>query len=252
MLPGLGPDPVVLLHERARPDFRDVFGALAERCTEIRTAVTGVRLSGVDLTDLDLSGLERFRVLVAELNAIQLDGEARAIHADPRKAPRADLLQRLLESGRLEVRAAPLGGWSPDFSVFAGDRTGPRGRADADIHWFERPYPHRGPAFASRAPERPGPRTGAAERHAELWDARARRRDPRCGASSRRRPRADRSRRCVETDRDFRLTPRMPGENLIIGPTEPRARCRSGVAQLVEQLTVNQRVTGSSPVAGAS
>ena len=40
-------------------------------------------------------------------------------------------------------------------------------------------------------------------------------------------------------------------QNLIYAPRHAApTRARSGVAQLVEQLTVNQRVTGSSPVAG--
>ena len=48
-----------------------------------------------------------------------------------------------------------------------------------------------------------------------------------------------------------RLVDTVLAQNLIYAP--PRAaptRRLSGVAQLVEQLTVNQRVTGSSPVAG--
>lgn len=166
ILPGLIPAPATLLDERGRPDFRDVFGALAARSTTIATAIRRVRLSAVDLTELALDGLVSFRVLVAELNAIQLDGEALAIQADPRRAPRVELLRDLLESERLEVRAAPLGGWSPDFSVFSA-AGGPLAVLSG-YHWFERPYPHRGPALASL---HPGDAARlAARRHQELWD----------------------------------------------------------------------------------
>ena len=78
LLPGLVPAPAVLLDELARPDLRDVFGALAARSARISTAIRRARLSGVDLTGLDLGRLDELRVLVAEINAIQLDAEALA------------------------------------------------------------------------------------------------------------------------------------------------------------------------------
>ncbi|MDA1102114.1 MAG: hypothetical protein O2956_00760 [Gemmatimonadetes bacterium] len=154
------------MDERGRPDFRDVFGALARRSTDVATAVTRVRLSTLDLDAAEVERVESFRVLVTELNALTLDAEARLIQADPRRAPRVELLRGMLESGRLEVRSAPLGGWSPDFTVFSGT-LGP----DAVLlgfHWFERPYPHRGPALT-------GLHFGdsarlAARRHRELWE----------------------------------------------------------------------------------
>jgi len=124
ILPGLSSEPAILLDERRRPDFRDVFGALVGRSADVAIAITRVRLSTVDLSELELGRLESFRVLVAELNAIQLDAEARTIQADPRRAAGADLLCALLESETLEVRSAPLAGWSPDFTVFS-DATGP-------------------------------------------------------------------------------------------------------------------------------
>ena len=53
---------------------------------------------------------------------------------------------RLLAEGRLRVRCAPLLDWAPNFSVFAG----PRGRRVLllGVHWFQIPYPSRGPALA--------------------------------------------------------------------------------------------------------
>lgn len=166
ILPGLTPSPAVLFDERVRPDFRDVFGTFASRAVDIATAMGRVRLSAVDLTRLDLDRLQSFRVLVSELNAIQLDGEAVAIQADPTKAPRVEVLRVMLESGKLEVRAAPLGGWSPDFTVFS-EADGPAALLSG-YHWFERPYPHRGPALASL--HRGDAARLAARRHHELWE----------------------------------------------------------------------------------
>ena len=155
-----------LLDDRGRPDFRDVFGALASRSKQISTAVTRVRLSTLDLKPAEIDGVEHFRVLVAELNALTLDSEARLIQADHRRAPRVERFRRMLEEGRLEVRSAPLAGWSPDFSVFSG---GPDPYAVlTGFHWFERPFPHRGPALASL--HYGDAARLAARRHEDLWD----------------------------------------------------------------------------------
>jgi hypothetical protein len=120
----------------------------------------------LDLDRGDLAKVQSLRVLVAELNALTLDSEARLIRADARRAPRVKLFRGLLEEGRLEVRSAPLGGWSPDFTVFSNEK-GPQSVVTG-FHWFERPYPHRGPAlgaihFADAA-------LLAARRHAEVWE----------------------------------------------------------------------------------
>ncbi|MGY8778106.1 MAG: hypothetical protein ACKVIN_08280 [Longimicrobiales bacterium] len=165
-LSGLVPSPAVLLDERSRPDFRDVFGHMVQASSDIAVAVTRVRLSTLDLDRGDLAKVQSLRVLVAELNALTLDSEARLIRADARRAPRVKLFRGLLEEGRLEVRSAPLGGWSPDFTVFSNEK-GPQSVVTG-FHWFERPYPHRGPAlgaihFADAA-------LLAARRHAEVWE----------------------------------------------------------------------------------
>jgi len=165
LLPGLTSAPAILLDERGRPDFRDVFGALARTSVDIATAVTRVRLSTVDLSLAELEGVEHFRVLVAEVNAIQLDAEARALQGDPRRAPNVELLRSLLESERLEIRSAPLGGWSPDFTVFSA--SGGPAAVVTGYHAFERPYPHRGPALA--AVHFGDAARLAAKRHGELW-----------------------------------------------------------------------------------
>ena len=143
----LVPSPGVLFDERARPDFRDLFGSLARGSDGVSIAVTRVRLSTVDLSAEELRSLRSFRVLVAELSALRLDAEARAMRAEPRRAANVNLLLDMMEAGRLEVRSAPLGGWSPDYTVFS--EGGTPSAALTGFHWFERPYPHRGPALAS-------------------------------------------------------------------------------------------------------
>lgn len=167
ILPGLVPSPAYLLDERGRPDFRDAFGALAQRSTQILTAVTRVRLSTVDLREQDLPALESMQVLVSEMSALSLDSEVRGLLHLPARAPNIRFLIGLLEQGRLEVRSAPLGGWAPDFTVFV-DAEGPRAVL-LGYHAFERPYPHRGPALASLHGG-DGARLAAA-RHQELWES---------------------------------------------------------------------------------
>lgn len=167
ILPGLVPSPAYLLDERGRPDFRDAFGALAARASQILTAVTRVRLSTVDLRRHDLPELESMQVLVSEMSALSLDSEARGLMQMPGRAPNIRFLIGLLEEGRLEVRSAPLGGWAPDFTVFV-EPEGPRAVL-LGFHAFERPYPHRGPALASLHGG-DGARL-AAIRHRELWES---------------------------------------------------------------------------------
>ena len=167
LIPGLVPSAGSLVDERSRPDFRDVFGALARRAVRIETAVTRVRLSTLDLSDDELSGLRVFRVILAELNALTLDAEARLLARLPRRADALSGLARRLESGTLEVRSAPMGGWSPDFTVFS-DQRGPFAVLSG-YHWFERPYPHRGPALGSL--HGGDAARLAARRHGEVWEA---------------------------------------------------------------------------------
>lgn len=164
---GLSSAPGVLIDERCRPDFRSVFGSLARGASEISTAVTRVRLATLDLSDDELASVEEFRVLVAELNALRLDSEARAVRTEPGRARNVALLLEMLHAGRLQVRSAPLGGWSPDFTVFARGATAQA--VLTGFHAFERPYPHRGPLLASlHGPE--GARL-ALQRFEDVWTA---------------------------------------------------------------------------------
>jgi len=154
-----------LLDERSPTPFRSVFRRILAESRQLDTAILRIRLSGVDLSPGELEGLDRLRILVADLNAQTLEEEAFALLMDPGKRETLDGIQGLLSMGLLELRAAPLAGWSPDFSVFS-DPGGPRALL-LGLHWIQRPFPHRGPAWlAAFGPEEA--RRGH-DRFEELW-----------------------------------------------------------------------------------
>ena len=161
--PALGPR---LLDERASTPFRSLFGDLLKRSTHLDTAMLRIRLSGVDLSEGEVSGLHRLRLLVAEINAQTLEEEAYALLTDPERKENLTRVLDLLQSGRMELRSAPLAGWSPDFSVFAGSE-GPTG-VILGLHWIQRPFPHRGPAWA--AAFGPAEARVAQARFQEVWE----------------------------------------------------------------------------------
>lgn len=154
-----------LLDERSNPDFREVFGMFAARSAGLDAAVARIRLTGLDLRSDELQGLNRIRVLLANVSALSFRAEADAIMSDPSKATNLGNIVALMEEGRIEVRSSPLGGWAPDFSIF--HRYGKPWTLMVGLHWFARPYPHRGPALASL---HGSSAAGKAEvRFSELW-----------------------------------------------------------------------------------
>lgn len=128
-------------------------------------AILRVRLGAVDLSAGELRGIHRLRVLVAEVNAQTVEGEAYALVMDPLKRKNLTRVLTLLQTGVMEIRSAPLGGWSPDFTVFSEDQ-GPHSLL-MGLHWFHRPFPHRGPAWAARFGAKEASRAHA--RFKELW-----------------------------------------------------------------------------------
>jgi len=154
-----------LMDERSPVPFRELFGRLLSNSTALDTAILRARLSGVDLSARELAGLHRLRILVAEINAKTLEEEAFALFVDPRKRETLSRIQGLLLGGRLELRSAPLAGWSPDFSVFSG----PGGPTAVllGLHWMLQPFPHRGPAWL--ACFGPDEAHRGRERFEELW-----------------------------------------------------------------------------------
>jgi hypothetical protein len=154
-----------LLDERGPTSFRTLFGDLLSRSSAVDAAILRVRLGAVDLSARELSGIHRLRVLVAEVNAQTVEGEAYALVMDPVKRDNLTRVLNLLRTGVMEIRSAPLGGWSPDFTVFSEDRH-PHNLL-MGLHWFHRPFPHRGPAWAARFGAEEASRAHA--RFKEIW-----------------------------------------------------------------------------------
>lgn len=155
-----------LLDERGPVGFRETFGHLLAGSRALETAALKIRLAGVDLSAAELAGLERLRIVVAEVNARTVEEEAYALLMDPTKRENLVRILGLLRRGALEIRSAPMGGWSPDFSVFLGP-DGPE-HLLVGLHWFQRPFPHRGPAWAVRFGAREA--LQAHLRFARLWE----------------------------------------------------------------------------------
>ncbi len=164
-VPGLVAEAGALLDEQSSPAFPEVFRALTRDSWSLRTAVTRVRLSTLGLGPEDLRSVGSFRVLLAEASALTLGAEARGLAHDHRRAATLDHLLEMMEAGTLQVRAAPLAGWSPDFTVFESEQ-GPRAVL-VGAHWFERPFAARGPALATLLGADAARR--AAARHEETW-----------------------------------------------------------------------------------
>ena len=136
-----------LLDERSRPGFRELFGRMARRSTRLDVALTHLRLATLDLSEAELARIVRIRLVLSEVSAAALDAEAHAVLHRGAMAANLRRLAALLHLGTIEVRSAPLGGWSPDFSVFRRE-DGPFAVL-IGAHRFERGSLHDGPVFAS-------------------------------------------------------------------------------------------------------
>jgi hypothetical protein len=154
-----------LVDDRSRPGFRELFGRLARRASSLDVALTRIRLSTLDLSERELASVQRIRLLLAEVSAVSLDAEAYAVlHRGP-MATNLRRLTELLHAGVIELRSAPLGGWAPDFTLFA-DRAGPCA-ALVGPHRFERGQMHDAPVLASLHGRKEAARL--AGRFAEMW-----------------------------------------------------------------------------------
>lgn len=159
------PDCPHLLDERTKPDFREVFVSLAGRSHAMDTAVGRIRITGLDLTRREIASVESIRLLLGRVDALTLRAEAEAVLSDPVRARRLRHLVDRLRAGRIRIRSAPLAGWNPDFTVFR--RSGRAWTVVVGLHWFARPFPHRGPALASV--HGPSGAHRAARRFEQLW-----------------------------------------------------------------------------------
>ena len=158
-------DGPALLDEHTGPGMRRLWGRLLARSRAVDVAVTHVRLATLDFGSRELRRVRRVRVLVSELSAASLEAEGHAAAARPEAAAALARLLALLDEGRLAVRSSPLGGWSPDFSVFH-DEGGPAA-ALVGSHRFDAPGPGRGPLLVSL--HRRSGASLAAERFSRLW-----------------------------------------------------------------------------------
>ncbi len=155
-----------LLDERDPEGFRQLFGEIISGSTAVETAILRIRLSGVDLSEQEVTRIRSLRVLVAEVNARTVEEEAYALLQDSSKRQNLHRILALLRNGRLEIRSSPLGGWSPDFTVFSNE-SGPVAVL-LGLHLFRRPFPYKGPTWAARF----GPEEArrAHRRFEDLWE----------------------------------------------------------------------------------
>lgn len=158
----------VLIDDTSQPTLRQRIGLLLSTCSTADIAVAHIRLAALDLSDRETGHVQRCRILLGRLEARALigvgDGDILnasrlvGVVAGDRSGivvndERMRTLLTFLESGRVQVRSAGLGAWSPDFSVY-------RGLPDGDAcllgaHYFREPPSIRGPSFTVLLKERP-------------------------------------------------------------------------------------------------
>lgn len=159
----------LLVSDRSRPTLRQLLGGLLSRAVEADFAVARIRLAVIDLSARETARVRRCRVLVGQLDVDALAGAGGGAD-DPARSNRVAVLRDFVESGRLEIRAAGLATWLPDFSVMRGVA----GVADETVavvgaHYFSRTYPTGGPAFTCVLAGRAAAAEAGA-RFEELWD----------------------------------------------------------------------------------
>lgn len=159
-----------ILDERSDPPVRSVIGRLLASCEYADLAVGRIRLAALDLTEAEVQGPTRCRVLLGQLDASTLHDAA---PGEPARRPAVRRLTEWLTSDRLEVRSAGIGAWTPDFSVYVpGARRNHGGGSAVSLlgaHYFGSPQLTVGPSVTVllREPEAVGL---LRERFQELWD----------------------------------------------------------------------------------
>lgn len=136
-----------LFDEREGGGFRARFQEELQAAWTLDLALKRLRLTAIDVGE-ELDAVRSVRLVLAQVSASALDAEAHALVARSGARSRLGLFLRLMDEGRMKIRVAPLGGWSPDFSVFT-DARGPRSVL-LGFHQFERIHPLPGPALGVR------------------------------------------------------------------------------------------------------
>ena len=134
-----------LLVEGESPSFPLEFRRLLRESRGADIALTRLRITTMRLREEDVKRIGRIRLLLAELTTSAWEVETHRALLDARRAPVLRTLITLLDEGRLQIRAAPLAAWAPDFTVFRGKRRARR--ALIGPHWLES-SPGKGPRFA--------------------------------------------------------------------------------------------------------
>jgi hypothetical protein len=160
----------LLLDDRTDPPLRTLIGALLARATTADFAISRMRLDGLDLGDGELSRIQRCRVLLGRLDARTLEELMRGDGYGPARRHHLRALRDFLASGRVEVRAAGVVAWNPDFSILDGLHDAPAQTvALIGAHYFLRPYPIDGVALTTMLTA-PTPVARVRVRFDELWD----------------------------------------------------------------------------------
>ncbi|MBR9991368.1 MAG: hypothetical protein KFH98_16510 [Gemmatimonadetes bacterium] len=154
----------MLIDDGSRPTLRDRIGSLLSACATADIAVGHIRLAAIDLTERETRRVGRCRILLGRL-------EVRAL--TDFGTPETDIDERMqtllafLESGRVQIRSAGLGAWSPDFSVYRGL---PDGSACLlGPHYFREAPSTYGPSFTALLSDARSIRMVGA-RFDELWE----------------------------------------------------------------------------------
>lgn len=136
--------------EGSTRSLRSLIGDLLQRSRTADLALGRVRLAALDLTEAEVQGPTRCRVLLGQLDASTLVDATALRDAGADHPTRREALLRLatwLASDRLEVRSAGIGLWTPDFSVFRD----PAGATTCLLgaHYFGSPQLTIGPSFTA-------------------------------------------------------------------------------------------------------
>jgi len=158
--------PPTLFDERHQRGLPECYARLLRAASGLDVALKRIHLPSLLALDRGaFVGLESVRLLLAEVSAARLDAEVNALLLEPDGRDMVRALGEMFADRGIEVRAAPLGGWSPDFSIFRD--SGDPHAVLLGPHCFERPFPYRGPAFTSLHDGQAA--SLASRRFAELW-----------------------------------------------------------------------------------
>jgi hypothetical protein len=154
-----------LLIEGSTPRFPSVYRGLLRRSTRVDVALTRLRIATLRLQAADLSTVRRLRIVLAELTTAAWEVETHRALLNPRREPMLRELISGIQNGTLQVRAAPLASWSPDFTVFHPDE----GDSQALLgpHWLEAAPTSRGPRFGFFVSGREAMKV--ADRYERVW-----------------------------------------------------------------------------------